>query len=85
MHGLQLDKYQEQPQLLDPYLEGIVMPLSALLRTAATAPAPDMEAAHSVSRLLWVAATVRYVQGCGHDQREQGCSVLACMTHKPYS
>lgn len=45
----QLTKYQEQPQLLDGYLESIVQPLAALLRDHATAAggAPPPGAAHA--------------------------------------
>jgi len=61
-HALaQLTRYQEQPQLLDSCLEGIVQPLSFLLR----AHAVDFESTASVSstinvcRLLQVLVLVR--------------------------
>ena len=50
---------RSSPQLLDPHLEGIVTPLAGLLRAEATARSANLESAHSVSRLLWLAATVR--------------------------
>lgn len=37
---MQLEKYQEQPQLLDPHIEEIVFPLMGVLRAQATA-GPD--------------------------------------------
>jgi hypothetical protein len=68
-------KYQEQPQLLDGCLEGVVQPLAALLRdhAAAAAPPPGAGGAHpgtraaaaevgavcGVCRLLHVLVTVR--------------------------
>jgi hypothetical protein len=55
-----VSKYQEQPQLLDPLLEGLVQPLAALLRAAAAAPsAADLGAVRGVSRLLWQLSVVR--------------------------
>ena len=60
----QVGKYQEQPQLLDPLLEGIVAPLAALLRSAAAAPAAaDLRRVRDVSRLLWQLSMVRWVAG----------------------
>ena len=60
----QVGKYQEQPQLLDPLLEGIVAPLTALLRADAEAPAAaDVERVRAVSRLLWQLAVVRWASG----------------------
>ena len=60
----QVCKYQEQPQLLDPLLEGIVHPLTALLRAAAEAPeAADLRRVHGVARLLWQLSVVRWVLG----------------------
>ncbi|KAL4422042.1 hypothetical protein ABPG77_004858 [Micractinium sp. CCAP 211/92] len=53
-------KYQEQPQLLDPLLEGIVTPLTALLRAAAeNPPAADLPRVRAVARLLWQLSIVR--------------------------
>lgn len=56
----QVGKYQEQPQLLDPLLEGVVQPLTALLRAAAAEPAAaDLGAVRGVSRMLWQLSMVR--------------------------
>ena len=55
----QLEKYQEQSQLLDPLLEGIVVPLSKLLRSQAVAATADLEVTNSICRLLFVVANVR--------------------------
>ncbi|KAL4443777.1 hypothetical protein ABPG75_011514 [Micractinium tetrahymenae] len=53
-------KYQEQPQLLDPLLEGVVAPLTALLRTAADDPAAaDLPRVRAIARLLWQLSVVR--------------------------
>ena len=58
---MQLSKYQEQAQLLDPLLEGIVQPLTALLRAAAADPqAADLGRVRGVSRLLWQLSVVRW-------------------------
>lgn len=55
-----MGKYQEQPQLLDPLLEGLVQPLTALLRAAAEdPPAADLARVRSISRLLWQLSVVR--------------------------
>ena len=59
---LQLEKYQEQSQLLDPCLEGIIVPLSQLLRKQAVASAADLELTNALCRMLMVAANVR----CSH-------------------
>lgn len=57
----QVGKYQEQPQLLDPLLEGIVTPLTALLRAAAEdPPAADLLRVRAVARLLWQLSIVRW-------------------------
>lgn len=58
---LQLAKYQEQPQLLDAYLESIVQPLALLMRSAALAdPAQrDLGRVQDVARLLHVLVVVR--------------------------
>lgn len=55
-----MGKYQEQPQLLDPLLEGLVSPLSALLRAAAADPATaDLQRVRNICRLLWQLSLVR--------------------------
>ena len=56
---LQLEKYQEQSQLLDPCLEGIIVPLSQLLRKQAVASTADLELTNALCRMLMVAANVR--------------------------
>ena len=38
-----LDRYQEQPQLLDPHIESIVSPLSETLRSACGTPSSECE------------------------------------------
>jgi hypothetical protein len=56
----QLTKYQEQPQLLDGSLEGIVQPLAVLLRQAAVAStAQDTARVQGVCRMLHVLVSVR--------------------------
>ena len=61
---LQLFKYQEQGNLLDPHLEGIVSPLSGVLRTyasqAETGQNLEAEALRGTCQLLWTVVTVRY-------------------------
>lgn len=56
-----LDEYQEQPQLLDPSLEGFVTPLADCLAAAAGAldDAPRFAAAMQVCRLLQALVTTR--------------------------
>ena len=58
---LQLAKYHEQAQLLDPHILGIVAPLSAQLRRHA---APGEQGAPlarvlTLSRFLWDLVTIR--------------------------
>lgn len=56
----QLTKYQEQPQLLDGSLEGIVQPLAVLLRQAAvSSTAQDTARVQGVCRMLHVLVSVR--------------------------
>lgn len=56
-----MSKYQEQPQLLDPLLEGVVAPLAALLRAAAEdPPAADLRRVRAIARLLWQLSVVRW-------------------------
>ena len=50
-----LEKYQEQPELLDPHLERIVIPMIAQLREGHL----DTEARHGVFRLLYIVTKVR--------------------------
>ncbi|KAL6757954.1 armadillo-type protein [Haematococcus lacustris] len=65
LHCLQLYKYQEQSQLLDAYLEGIVQPLAGLLRQQALVLAKNPNALEpltcilGVSRLLNILVIVR--------------------------
>lgn len=55
-----VSKYQEQAQLLDPLLEGIIQPLAAILRTQAAEPhAAELMRVRGVSRLLWQLSVVR--------------------------
>jgi hypothetical protein len=57
---MQLTKYQEQPQLLDGHLEGIVQPLAVLLRsTALSSTAHDTGSVQDICRLLHVLISVR--------------------------
>lgn len=58
---MQVTKYQEQAQLLDPLLEGLVQPLAGLLHRFALDPAAaDPAAVTDASRFLWLLATVRW-------------------------
>lgn len=56
---MQLDKYLEQAQLLDPHLSGIITPLSGLLRQFAADPRSAITDVQNVSRILWAVATTR--------------------------
>lgn len=57
----QLYKYQEQSQLLDAYLEEVVVPLATLLRSKATQQLDDaaLQGVHSICSLLNVLVVVR--------------------------
>ncbi len=57
----QLDEYREQSELLDPLLEGLVAPLTEVLRAAAMASAvgDNLCGMRGVSRLLWTLASTR--------------------------
>ena len=61
----QLEKYQEQPALLDPHLEELVTPLMGCLQAMAIAAAPDQttaaafEPAHRAGFLLHILCGVR--------------------------
>jgi hypothetical protein len=56
----QIERYQEFGQLLDPHLEGWIMPLAAVLRAQAHAgEAADMPLVQRAARLLHAFATVR--------------------------
>lgn len=56
----QLSRYQEQPQLLDGILEGIVQPLACVLRAAALGGCEHgIDTVVDVCRLLYVLLTVR--------------------------
>lgn len=60
---MQLEKYHEQAQLLDPLLASLVIPLSAVLRREANAAsAPDLAAVQTASCFLWALITVRCPQ-----------------------
>lgn len=89
---LQVSKYQEQSQLLDPLLEGLVQPLAALLRTAAAEPAAaDLGVVRGVSRLLWQLSVVRcallthshgrLIVACGVECMDQDLNTLPCNVH----
>lgn len=57
---LQLKKYQEQSQLLDPHLESLVTPLSQLLLGAAAEQiSSSFAVVQHVSKMLWTVASVR--------------------------
>ena len=60
---MQLVKYQEQGNLLDPHLEGIVTPLSGIVRTFAKSAEAGKEfspeALRGTCQLLWTIVTVR--------------------------
>ncbi len=57
---MQLEKYHEQAQLLDPLLASLVTPLSSVLRREAdNSSAPDLTAVQNASRFLWALITVR--------------------------
>ena len=79
---LQLAKYHEQAQLLDPHLHGIVVPLSAQLRKHAGrgSQGASWPSVLTISRFLWDLVTVR--QGtstallqyeCQLGERSIGC------------
>lgn len=82
-----MGKYQEQAQLLDPLLEGIVQPLAAVLRAAAADPAAaDPARVRGVSRLLWQLAVVRCVLiegACQTAALPEHCSPAALPTAGP--
>eukprot|EP00884_Botryococcus_braunii_P022550 jgi/Botrbrau1/897/Bobra.0167s0018.1 len=54
-----LEKYQEQAQLLDPYLPALVEPLASKLRELALVSDADSQHVMVISRALWAAATTR--------------------------
>lgn len=61
---MQLSKYQEQSQLLDPHLPSLVSTLTEPLQQQAhsqerSSAAPDLTIVRNICRLLWVIATVR--------------------------
>ena len=59
---MQLEKYQEQSQLLDPHLESMITPLSGLLMKSALQPSTNsIFVVQHVSKLLWSIASVRWV------------------------
>ena len=67
---VQLTKYQEQPQLLDPHLERLVDGLTTVLRDSARQAASgdasgvDLGASQRVAKLLHVLATTRGHKAC---------------------
>ena len=57
---LQLEKYHEQAQLLDPHVGAIVDRLTAVIRAEAlSASQADREALRQASTSLWALVTVR--------------------------
>eukprot|EP00854_Cymbomonas_tetramitiformis_P010531 gene10531-12462_t len=55
-----LDRYQEQPQLLDPHIEGMVTPLTAALRELASETETiDLSSVQRVSHAVHILSTVR--------------------------
>ena len=70
---LQLAKYHEQAQLLDPHLHGIVVPLSAQLREHAGrgSQGASLPSVLTISRFLWDLVTVR--QGTSLALLQCGC------------
>eukprot|EP00891_Asterochloris_glomerata_P000593 jgi/Astpho2/593/e_gw1.00013.148.1_t len=57
---LQLEKYQEQAQLLDPHMEGLIRPMAAILREQARSKqSADMNVTLNVCKILWTAASCR--------------------------
>ena len=72
-----MSKYQEQSQLLDPLLEGLVQPLARLLGEYAQHPdSADLAAVRDVSQYLRHLASVRYAVGGVHPLflEQQGTS-----------
>ena len=58
-----MEKYQENPQLLDPLLQQIVAPLTQRLRDVSVGTrevSALVDVRYYLSRLLWVIASVRY-------------------------
>ncbi len=65
---LQLEKYQEQAQLLDPHMEGLIRPMAAILREQARSKqSADMNITLNVCKILWTAASVRCELHLGHS------------------
>ena len=59
-HVMQLEKYQEQAQLLDPHLEAMITPLAGLLMHAALMPSSiNIQVVQHVSKMLWSIASAR--------------------------
>ena len=59
-----MEKYQENPQLLDPVLQKIVAPLATALRSCSSEdglPKSSRSKSHYISQFIWVAASVRWV------------------------
>ena len=59
-----MEKYQENPQLLDPVLQEIVAPLALALRQSSSGDEllkSSQTRSHYISQFIWVTASVRYV------------------------
>jgi len=54
-----LARYQEQPQLLDPHLQSLVVPLMATICALARDPTADLHRVAGVCRILQIVTTVR--------------------------
>ncbi|GAQ86916.1 Beta-tubulin folding cofactor D [Klebsormidium nitens] len=53
------EKYQEQPQLLDPHLEGIVVPIMLVIRARAAQAPVDTAIVKNLCRLIHTLSTIR--------------------------
>ena len=76
-----LDKYQELPQLLNPYLEGILTPLiSAVHKVVEAGDAPLAVDLHTIARLIYVVTKVRgyksTVHYLPHEVNPASCPIL---------
>lgn len=76
-NALQLEKYHEQAELLDPLMSALVTPLSAVLRReAAAGDAADLAAVQTASRFLWNLITVRSSRTLLYVRREHSLNVF---------
>ena len=72
-----LEKHQEQPELLDPYLEGILTPLVARMRQHA-----NNDVLEDVSKVLYVLVKVRGYKTVGEWLTKHGQRAAAhCLYH----